>query len=344
MSSLTTISAPWIDEKYVRLIGHSVDRFTVVSDSPLSVNFRCPICGDSKKSKTKARGYVFRVKDGTFRYKCHNCGDSRTLRSLIKTVDYNLYREYVSETLVKPREDTDVKISLLRKKTEEDSLPGTSLVLKIPSLRDLPRDHEAVQYWTERMLPEKRMSDAYWASAFYSWVNHDLIPDKFTSAALDRDCGRIVLPFRNREKKITAVTGRSVADEKPKYVSVRLTETPSLFGEELIDERETVYVLEGPIDSMFLKNAVGMGTSSRSVRYEDRVMVYDNEPRSPEIVKIVERAVAAGERVVVWPPDVTEKDINQMVLAGRDPAAIVRARTFSGLRARIELGNWRRDR
>ena len=59
-------------------------------------NFRCPYCGDSQKSRTKARGYVFRKKNDLF-YKCHNCGVGATLPNLIKHVDSKTYDDYILE-------------------------------------------------------------------------------------------------------------------------------------------------------------------------------------------------------------------------------------------------------
>ena len=339
----TAISAPWIQEKYVRLLAHTVERYKVVSDSPLSVNFRCPICGDSKKSKRKARGFVFRTPDGDFRYKCHNCGDSRSLRSLLKTIDPTLYREYVAEVTLKPQVAPleSVREKDLRTTASNDQV---SINVDLPRLVDLPESHPAVKYWTERRIPRDRMADAYWTDAYFRWVNDTLIPDKFTDKALARDCGRIVLPFRDDRKRITAMTARSVGGQEPKYVAIKLLHPVSPFGSDRVDPKSTVIVLEGPIDSMFIRNAVAMGTSNRKVDFPNRIMVFDNEPRAPAIVSIMERAIADGETVVVWPKDVAQKDVNDMVLAGLDPESIIRSRAFSGLRARIELNDWRRDR
>ena len=59
-------------------------------------NFRCPYCGDSKKSRTKARGFVFRKKNDLF-FKCHNCGMGTTLGNLIKYLDSKIYKDYIME-------------------------------------------------------------------------------------------------------------------------------------------------------------------------------------------------------------------------------------------------------
>ena len=55
--------------KYLNLISTQLPLFKRKKDNLW--NFRCPICGDSERNKTKARGYVFEVK-GKLVYKCHN--------------------------------------------------------------------------------------------------------------------------------------------------------------------------------------------------------------------------------------------------------------------------------
>ena len=42
----------------------------------------------------------------------------------------------------------------------------------------------------------------------------------------------------------------------------------------------------------------------------------DNEPRSREIIKRMEKLIDKDYELVIWPDNVKEKDINDMVLAG----------------------------
>lgn len=335
---------PWIDDKYVMLLSSSVDRFKVISNSPLQVNFRCPICGDSKKSKTKARGYLFRTNDGSTMYKCHNCGVGKSLRNLLKHVNGRLHQEYVSEVF---RQDpTKYRYTKDADQFREAKVEPTSPPVKNPvgltRLSDLPKDHPAVLYWNERKIPVDRMRDAWWADSYFSWINSCVIPGKFSENAVRHDCGRIVFPFRDAEKNICAYSARSIGGQEPKYVAIKIAEETSAFGMERIDRSQDVYVLEGPIDSMFVPNAVGMGTSFRALDLPKKVMIFDNEPRSPEIVAIVQKAIDAGEKVVIWPPNLAQKDINEMELAGVPFMEIIRARTFKGLQARIEFGGWKK--
>ena len=84
----------YVDIKYLNLISHRLQRFKKKGD--YLWNFRCPYCGDSKKSQSKARGFVFRKKNDLF-FKCHNCSMGTNLSNLIKTVDSKIHDDYILE-------------------------------------------------------------------------------------------------------------------------------------------------------------------------------------------------------------------------------------------------------
>ena len=74
----------YIDIKFLNLLSTRLPKFKRKSDNLF--NFRCPHCGDSQKSASKARGFVYRKKNDMF-FKCHNCGMGQTLGNLIKFLD-----------------------------------------------------------------------------------------------------------------------------------------------------------------------------------------------------------------------------------------------------------------
>ena len=86
----------WIDTKYANLLSSKLDLYKVKKHNPFLANFRCPICGDSQKSKTKARGYLWAASDGLV-MKCHNCNASMGFDKFIEHVDERLYRQYKFE-------------------------------------------------------------------------------------------------------------------------------------------------------------------------------------------------------------------------------------------------------
>jgi hypothetical protein len=138
---------------------------------------------------------------------------------------------------------------------------------------------------------------------------------------------------------------------KLRYITVKLHEdNHKIFGMDKVNDSEKIYVVEGPIDSMFLKNCVAMEDSNLEAITEvydksNVVLIFDNEPRNKEIVKKVEHAVDNHFNVVIWPEMIEEKDINDMVLAGfsiDDLMDIIENNTFLNLRAKMEFINWKK--
>ena len=72
------------------------------------------------------------------------------------------------------------------------------------------------------------------------------------------------------------------------------------------------------------------------------VWVYDNEPRSKEIVQRISSTIDRGEKVVIWPSNINEKDINDMTLAGHNVMDVLNSNTYSGLTAQLQFNTWKR--
>ena len=70
----------YIDLKFINDLSGRLSQFKKKTD--YLFNFRCPHCGDSQKSKTKARAYLYRVKNDMF-FKC-NCGFGTKFSKLYK--------------------------------------------------------------------------------------------------------------------------------------------------------------------------------------------------------------------------------------------------------------------
>ena len=71
-------------------------RLGKIQEVPCGYRFRCPYCGDSQKSQSKARGYVVE-KWGKQLFKCHNCGLSKPFEQFLKDLDAELYVEYFNQ-------------------------------------------------------------------------------------------------------------------------------------------------------------------------------------------------------------------------------------------------------
>ena len=74
----------------------------------------------------------------------------------------------------------------------------------------------------------------------------------------------------------------------------------------------------------------------------DPVWVYDNEPRNREICTRISDTIDRGEKVVIWPSSLEEKDINDMVLAGHDVMPMLKLNTYQNLEAKVKFNTWKK--
>ena len=199
----------YIDIKYVNLISSQLQQFKKKND--FLWNFRCPYCGDSQKSRTKARGFVYRKKNDLF-YKCHNCGVGTTLGNLIKHIDSKIHKDYIFERYKKgvktnnPEPEFKFNVPIFRKK---------GILKNLKSISDLSTDHPARRFIQKRLIPSESFSDLYLCESFYKFTN-TLIPNKFPS--LDGDHPRLLIPFRNEQGEVFAYQGRAFGKVQPKYL------------------------------------------------------------------------------------------------------------------------------
>ena len=326
----------YIDSKYLNILSPQLLKFRKKGD--FLWNFRCPYCGDSQKSRSKARGYIYRKENDLF-YKCHNCGMGTTLGNLIKYIDSKIHKDYIMERYrsgVKtnnPEPEFKFDVPIFRKK---------GILKNLKSISDLSKDHPARRIVEERLIPSKSFSDLYLCESFYKFTN-TLIPNKFPS--LDGDHPRLLIPFRNEEGEIFAYQGRAFGKEEPKYLTIKLEEREKIFGLDKVNKEEHVYIVEGPLDSLFLDNCIAIAGADVPSMDCDFTIIFDNEPRNREIVKHIKKTIEQGYRVVLWPESIKEKDINDMILSGMSKEnikTIIKENTFIGIEAKLKFIEWKK--
>jgi len=327
----------FIDVKYINLISSRLPKFKKVK--PNLYNFRCPICGDSQKQKNKARGYLYRVKNNT-NYKCHNCGISVSFNSFLKDLDPETHKEYIFEKFKDGKTGKNFAAQTPEDifKKVETSKPEFKMKIVI----DLPSaflESRAKNYLESRAIFR---GEFYFARNFQEFVN-TIKPDTFKSTHYGEE--RIVIPLI-RNNTLIGVQGRALSSNPIKYLTIMLDDdAPKVYGLDTIDKRLPVYVVEGPFDSTFINNSVALCGSDGEIRdleRSDKVFVYDNEPRNKEIVSRIERCIERGERVVIWPTTIREKDINDMVLSGHNVQDIVESNVYTGLQAKLKFTTWKK--
>jgi predicted RNA-binding Zn-ribbon protein involved in translation (DUF1610 family) len=334
----------FIDRKYLKLLSPKLNRFSQKKEDLF--NFRCPFCGDSQKHLHKARGYVYRKKNDYF-YKCQNCGIGHTMYNFINLLDANLVKEYALERYADTHK-TPTKIEKTELKFEAPVFKKKPKGLNLPKIIDLPIDHYAKQYCIGRKIPEATYNTLYYANDFKAFID-ELLPDH--GKDLKEDDPRLIIPFFDNDGSLLAVQGRALRDSKIRYITIKLAEESiKIFGLDRVNKSEKVYVTEGPIDSLFLPNAVATADANlaNAVNFVTRdklVLVFDNEPRNKDICKLMDKAIENHFAICIWPEMMQEKDINDMILSGftsDEIVDIIDKNTFVNLRAKMEFIQWKK--
>ena len=326
----------YIDVKYVNIISPFLQQFKKKGD--FLWNFRCPYCGDSQKSRTKARGFVYRKKNDLF-YKCHNCGVGTTLGKLIEHLDSKSYKDYIMERYKSGVKTVNKEPEF---KFDEPVFRSKDVCSTLNSLEELQDDHPARKIIDRRNLPISSYKDLFLCPEFYKFTNK-LIPNKFPS--LDGDHPRLLIPFRDEKGEVFAYQGRAFGDEKPKYLTIKLQERDKIFGLDKIDKRKEVLVVEGPLDSLFLDNCIAVAGADVPNLDCDFTVVFDNEPRNKELLKQVEKTINRGHKICLWPEGMEYKDINDMILGGYTKEEIqdlIKHNTYQGATATLWFTRWRK--
>jgi hypothetical protein len=142
------------------------------------------------------------------------------------------------------------------------------------------------------------------------------------------------------------------SDKTLRYVTIRTNESDAklVYGMDRVNLKEAVKIVEGPIDSLFLSNCVASGDANLSlaakkIDNDKKILIFDNEPRNKEIVKMMQDAIKLGQDVVIWPDTVVGKDINEMVMNGLSPDEIERiisSNTFRDIEAQLNFTMWKK--
>ena len=327
----------YIEQKYLLIASSQLQLFKKKGD--FLFNFRCPYCGDSQKNKSKSRGFVFR-KESNLIYKCHNCGKGASFQNLLKHVDTKIYDDYIFERYKK----TDADVPDIGKFQQPSFMKGPSPLKSLKKISSLKYDHPVKKFVDNRRIPTTAHFELFFTHKFYEWVNK-VVPNKFPS--LRGDHPRLVIPFFDENNKMFAFQGRAFGNEQPKYITIKLDpDKEKIYGLNRVDKNKHIFVVEGPIDSLFLDNCIAVaGADFMKLPKENTTVIFDNERRNLEVLKQIEKTIYEGYEVVLWPDDMKEKDINDMILAGKtkeDIQTIIEKNSYQGNMAMIRFATWRR--
>ena len=334
----------YIDTKYVNLISLRLPMFKRKNDG--LYNFRCPFCGDSRKSKTKARGYFYQKRTDLF-FRCHNCGQSNTFSNFLKQFDGELYKEYALERY---KEGVTGIGSNTPNPVFKHEKPKFHTKIDLPKISELEENHFAKKYLVNRAIPTQFLSYLYYTEDFKKFVKEMTKRDY----DLNENEQRIIIPFYDENKNLITFQGRAFTNTLLRYITIKINEdSTKIFGLDRLNLEEQFYVVEGPFDSFFLQNCIAMaGSDIKFKSYKEigdamdegrGTMIFDNEPRNKEIITRMEKVIDRGWNICIWPESIKKKDLNDMFLSGIfNLSEIINKNTYRSLLAKTHLTQWRK--
>lgn len=338
----------YVDEAWMKRLSLGLKRFKKIKKNVHAC--RCPMCGDSKSSPTVTKFYFY-VRGGQLNVQCKKCGYSKSFFNFVKDFAPNDFDEYKKETLLHSfktkkhsSKETEKQENLIQSTNHKPEFNQDITSLKHTiNCSDLDETHPAKVYLYNRKFSLDQIERLLYTDDFKSVASQ---MDKEASKKLLDNEPRIVIPFYDRDGKIKIIQGRALNDTKMKYITIKVDDdVDKTYGLEQIDPDKTVYCVEGPLDSLFVDNCIATCDSNLTRSHAD-VLIFDNEPRNPEIVNLISQAIEQGRSVVIWPNSPNQKmDINDLVKSGISKKmlmAVIRKRTFKGLLARLEFNKWKK--
>lgn len=328
----------FLQKQFINRVSGYLPRFSW--ESPVSCNFRCPICGDSKKSKTKRRGYIYEAR-GNWWYKCQNCGHADYFTNYLKEFHRALYNELIIDAI---RSNAPNPQAAQPNKVSEPTKVAT---LDISGLVPVRESDVALSYIKKRMIPEHQ-----WGKLYYTDDFRRVVMNILSDMGADIDAAEkiqpkpaILIPFFIN-KELSFLQARYLEGDF-RYQTARFSDITKCFGVDEVDDSEDIYVFEGPIKSLFIDNSIATADASleRAVDYfpkEKLVLVFDNEPRAEIGVRKIEKAINAGFRVVIFPEYIKQKDVDDMIIDGIPVNDNISSWVYSGLKAKMMLKQWKR--
>lgn len=338
----------YIDKMYIRLVSPYLDRFKETSSEVYQ--FRCPYCGDSEKSKTLARAYIY-ITDDKYKFKCHNCGHTASFYQFLKDQSFTLFTDYRKDKLMSRGKPAPVEKRVIDKdsvKTNTSSVfkkqlsPGNKALKTIHAAHTIKKSYD---YLRSRNIPEEKIKSLYYTEDI-NFVTK-LLPKYKDRKFIPADA--IVIPFINSDGIVTHIQFR-LFDGNLRYMTLEcIPDNVKIYGMDTIDKSEMVYVFEGPFDSMFCNGvAVANGALHTLIPHlskelNEYTLVYDKDLVSnKQVFASLQKAINSDCNVLLYDTEIINsaaKDLNDMVSEGliTDVDNYLLNNTYKGFKAKMYL-------
>lgn len=313
----------------------------------------CPICKEGNSWGRKRRLFYLPKKKIIC---CHNCGWYSNPYNWIKKVagldDIEIINEIKGFV---PIENTYVEKKQPINEIKIPSIPDNSINLNDKSQINYYKDNKIVNL-ALNYIKTRRLDTC---------INP---PSSFFVSLTDKvHKNRLVIPFYYNNSIIFYQTRTLLEQDnkiKPKYLS-KISGEKSLFNiDNVSSDIDYIFVFEGPIDSCFIKNGVGItGIQERSkqtfnalqtkqleqFKFHKKIFVLDSQWQDQASARKSKILLAQNESVFLWPEKLGKKfkDFNDIcVTLNRDyiKPEVVLENTYTGIKGIIQLSKINRYR
>lgn len=307
------------DELYfVHQISNRLKRFHKVRKNHFM--FRCPVCGDSKKSESKTRGTIY-PRDNKFMYGCFNCGASMKFSTFLKDFDANIYKEYVYNSFnEKSLDDNKPKCEEVLNDIEE-TLDFETYDIKnlfdLVHIFPVTASSKAVKYLRDRKV--ENFNDIYFTTNAFEIVNKFRPSTKRLNEFLNKEA--ILFPLMTIERVVFGFQMRFLKGDL-RYMTIMVDSRFSKIGLlQNIDFSKLVFVFEGIFDALMVDNSLAnldaslYMISEKTKKPKDNfVLVFDNDTRNKEVMGMMKRGIEDGYKIFFFPEESKQygKDFNEI--------------------------------
>lgn len=340
----------FIERKYILLLSPKLERFKEIRHNLF--NFRCPFCKDSEKNKFKARGYIYSTKNENV-YKCHNCGRSHSFPIFLQLLDPNLFAQFKVENFENnfgnSKRNKLFNENVSEQFAKQKSFKPLKHCVKLSEIEEGDELYIVKQYAINRKIPLKFFAYLYATSSLnnISKEIENVKDRKFP------DFPVLVIPFFTWNGKFDYIQCRSLTDDKEfRFTTFEVNENGlKVWGIPWIDWTEPIHVFEGAIDAMFVNNAIAIAGASDSKfiqwiltkkKKDEIIFCFDNDyKKNPQVLKLVEKRIKDGFKILLFNKQFKWKDINAAVINGGwnglQINKYIKDRIFYDLKAKLEL-------
>lgn len=305
----------YIDQRYITLISGQLKNFRNSGNGLFQFSHTCE--GPNPK---KRRGYFYQKGMG-YNFMCHHCSESTKFSTFLSSISPSLHDEYRMEVF---KESMGDKEKFEPKWEEKEKAPEIKKKTVAPegltSYNDLRADHPALKVLEKRCIPQSLYHRFYFCRDFYKFAG------KYhrSFSKMTEKIPRLVIPYRNKDDEIFGFTCRAYNNDTPKYIELKIDDSSDMiYGLDKVDTTKKIIVVEGPIDSMFLPNAVAAGGASYQGEFFDAnkdnlIIVPDNDwVRNRQVYQQVEKMAKKGHTIALLPDTFGGKDINTLIMNGK---------------------------